>query len=165
MATKSPSLSLPLSADLSAALDDELAKVRNEVINRSSAIAHDRATLSMVPSMGQSPIGAVAISLQDVSAALDEATGRTIQVDPNFFDYFPPFTCLCFVLCLLFGCLGLYALRGQTTTGPESRLAQSASGYLDVAKIFAGAIVGSTTSTVLKAKGKRNAAKQSEQAT
>jgi hypothetical protein len=56
-----------------------------------------------------------------------------------FFELFSPFTLICFALTLAFGGLGL--------SSKDSKISSS---FLDIAKIFAGALVGSTTSNISK---------------
>jgi hypothetical protein len=104
--------------------------------------------------------------LEDMTHALAEALGQRVPIAARtrwdkFFDWFPPFTCLSFVLCIAFGTLGFLAMSGRmdssrqassSSTGTPAKDLQSlASGFLDVSKIFAGAIVGSTASVALSA--------------
>lgn len=76
------------------------------------------------------------VDLEILAKAISEASeGKAASI--SFFDLFPPFTLVCAVLCILFGSLGLF---GAASTTP---------GFLDIAKIFAGALVGSTASVAL----------------
>ena len=71
----------------------------------------------------------------------------------GFFGYVPPVACLSAILAFAFAALGLWALLGSSAV--ESALGKQSSGFLDIAKIFAGAIVGSATAAVASgARGK-----------
>lgn len=80
---------------------------------------------------------------QDIAEAFDETIGRReIPVaKTSFFDLFPPFTLLCFSLCIVFGAFGLFGGKKDTNYN---------GGFLDISKIFAGAIVGSATTSILR---------------
>jgi hypothetical protein len=140
-----------LSTSLTGSLDEQIQKLRGQIIERAYARAQSRAPMQPTAESSAETV-AIDVSLQDVSAAFDEAVGQSYpQTDAtvrtfSFFDIFSPFTCICFLLCIAFGGLGLSALK---TADPK--LATQASGFLDVAKIFAGALVGSTSSTALAA--------------
>ena len=139
-----------LSPSLAGSLEDEIQKLKRKIIDGACERAAQR---TAPPDDGQAATtGTVSggVTLQDLAAAIDEATGnRALRATPptffeSFFERFPPFACICFILCLLFGGLGLMAAGG-------GKLANSTSGFLDVAKIFAGALVGSTSTTALAA--------------
>lgn len=63
----------------------------------------------------------------------------------RFFELFPPITIVCFILTIAFGGFGIYALNNSGSG------IQNGNSFIDIAKIFAGAIVGSTTSIAVKA--------------
>jgi hypothetical protein len=148
MAPKKHSASLELSTNLAGSLDEQLKKLRDQVVERSFALAQERLPLSLSESADDTHEVPVDISLEDVSEAFKLAVGRRFISEPKttFFDLFPPFTCLCFLLCLVFGALGLFAQSHDIGSKDGTSLA---AGFLDIAKIFAGALVGSTASTVL----------------
>ncbi|HEY1767377.1 MAG TPA: hypothetical protein VGG26_06960 [Terracidiphilus sp.] len=140
---------LNLSPGLTSSLDEQIQKLRGQIVERAYARAEERdATQASAASNAASVT--IDVSLQDISAAFDEATGQSEVKERriSFFDIFTPFTCICLLLCGVFGFLGLLALRSDPKL---PGLSAQASGFLDVAKIFAGALVGSTSSTALVA--------------
>ncbi len=148
MASKS-NISVNLSASLKASLDEHLAQLREQIAGRADEIANADA--------GPGSGAPRPVDLSSLAKALDETVkGGQANVDGklHFFELFPPFTCVCAVLCLAFATLGLMPLFADPAVAAKA--AASTSGFLDIAKIFAGAIVGSTTSVVLAAsKAKR----------
>ncbi|MBX9298674.1 hypothetical protein [Chromobacterium piscinae] len=94
----------------------------------------------------------VQVDVGSLGLAVDELLqGRSVAERPGFFDLFPPFTCVCALLCLAFAGFGLlFPLFADSVAGAGKGSALVA-GFLDIAKIFAGAIVGSTSSVVLAA--------------
>jgi hypothetical protein len=78
------------------------------------------------------------------------APGNEIHIPPivekrHFFDFFPPIAVLYAILTCVFAALGLWALLGA----PEAaKTTLNNQGFLDIAKIFAGAIAGSTTTAI-----------------
>lgn len=149
MATEKRSSIEGLSAPLLSALDDHLSKVRLQIIDR----AHDLAQQAQ-NSIGSPGGGDVQATLSDLTLATDEVTrGRSVESLSRwtrFFQLFPPFTCVCTLLCIAFAGLGLWAIR-PGSGGGSGTAAKYTSGFLDIAKIFAGAIVGSTASGVVSA--------------
>ncbi len=130
-----------ISPKLEAALGDEMVRLRKRVEARARQFALERAIA--LPAE-ETPVGEKAppappVLLNDLTLALDETLGKRTVAAPktSFFDLFPPFTCLCFLLCLIFGGFGMHNAGARDT------------GFLDIAKIFAGALVGSTTSTAI----------------
>ncbi|MBT0571705.1 hypothetical protein KIK84_15370 [Curvibacter sp. CHRR-16] len=118
---------------LSTCLDDELNALRDQITARAAELA------STTP-----------VTLQNLNQAMDEVVrgaAGSATLKRSFLDYFPPFTLVCALLCLAFAVLGLVALH-EDPSG-TSKLAAASGGFLDIAKIFAGAIVGSTTSLAL----------------
>ena len=73
----------------------------------------------------------------------DEIYSSFAAAKKTFLDYIPPVTILSAILTFSFAALGLWAILGGS---PETQKALSGQGFLDIAKIFAGAIVGSATS-------------------
>lgn len=135
-----------LSKNLNASLDDHLAKLKEQIADRAYALA-SASTDSPVTSEGEG----VHVDLSILAKAIDEVTkGRFTPLEhrTRFFDLFPPFTCVCALLCLAFATLGLLPLVA-TDSNVAAKVGGQASGFLDIAKIFAGAIVGSTTSIAL----------------
>jgi len=152
MATK-PSTPVILSPSLAASLDERLLQLKDQIAERAGEIAN--------ATVGPNATPLNPVDLSSLSMALDEATkGRqnlSEEGKPRFFELFPPFTCVCAVLCLAFATLGLLPLIAADPA-VAAKATASASGFLDIAKIFAGAIVGSTTSIALaSSKAKRGA--------
>jgi hypothetical protein len=151
MPTQKPSSIEGLSPVLVSALDEYLLRVRVQIAD--DAYAYSLARQSQAPE-GEASEGHVQASLKDLSRAMDHFTGsdqpplRASKVD-RFFEFFPPFTCICALLSLAFAVLGLWALRGGDAK------AAIAAGFLDIAKIFAGAIVGSSASKLISASKNR----------
>lgn len=136
-----------ISANLNEVLEEELARIRATVETKARVLSLARADFDRADDDlddESSPVPAV--QMEDLSRALQETLGKAGTVPPKaaFFDLFPPFSCLCFLMCLIFGGFGLFR------TGDKG-------GFLDIAKIFAGALVGSTTSTVIGAARSRRA--------
>lgn len=142
MPTKGSATALGFSAHLNGSLDEQLTKLRIHIVDRSLALAQQRILSNSAAEAVEVENAPMEVSLEDVAEAFKEAIGRRSTPEPNssFFDLFPPFTCLSFLLCLVFGALGL-----------ASKTKELAPGFLDVAKIFAGALVGSTASNIITA--------------
>jgi len=138
-----PSGSQGLSPHLQGSLDEKIANLKDQIADRARGLALER-TKSQTGGKKQ-PDGAVDVS--DLSQAIDEALCNNALPArrTTFFDLFSPFTCLCFLLCLTFGGFGLFARSGAPGGG-----AAPTQGFLDIAKIFAGALAGSTVSAPLK---------------
>jgi hypothetical protein len=118
------------------ALEDHLAKIRKKILDRAQEIASEAKD---------------ELSVTHLAAAIGEyAPGK--QVLPTgevvakggFFDYVPPVALLSAILAFAFAALGLWAILGQ----PDVKSGLGTQGFLDIAKIFAGAIVGSATTVV-----------------
>jgi len=65
---------------------------------------------------------------------------------PWLLSVFSPPTLISMILAVVFGAFGLWAILGSQSDKI------SGEGYLDIAKIFAGAIVGASTATALRGK-------------
>ncbi|MCD4487248.1 hypothetical protein LQR31_22510 [Chromobacterium vaccinii] len=130
-------------SSLEAALDDRLAMLRRQIRERAQEISSAES--------GGDPTAA-GMDISALGQAVDELLqGRSVAERPGFFDLFPPFTCVCALLCLAFASFGLlFPLFADSVAGAGKGSALVA-GFLDIAKIFAGAIVGSTSSIVLSA--------------
>jgi hypothetical protein len=128
-----------ISKNLSDSLDERIAQIRTEILQRAQHIA---------AIAEESPSDSIPITIGSLASAIDQLVSGQAPIPerrPNFFDYFPPFTCVCAILCVIFAVLGLAPLLSTKVSG----LQNSAQGFLDLAKIFAGAIVGSTSSIAL----------------
>jgi len=127
-------------------IEEQLATARAEIIWRLA----ERAALDAEAAQPPTPTNETGLSFgaDELTEVLKEIELGGPKDKPTraatFFSWFPPFTCVCAVLCLVFAILGL--LGGSNRAGVT---ANQASGFLDVAKIFAGAIVGSTTTTAV----------------
>jgi hypothetical protein len=124
---------------LNRALDDHMQVVRRMIWDRAEEIAaRDGATGG--------------VRLHHLTGAVEEyAPGRpglfAAEVDPHkrsvwgrLVESIAPITLISALLTILFGAFGLYVVRNPNQTGLANANGQS---YLDIAKIFAGAIVGS----------------------
>ena len=121
---------------LDKALEEHMAKVKKKILARANEIA--------------SQDGEKDISVTHLATAINEyAPGspglftEKTNCKRTFFDYFPPVAILSAVLAFSFAGLGLWALLGQSNIKELG-----SQGFLDIAKIFAGAIVGSATAAV-----------------
>jgi len=126
----------PLGQNLAQSLDDHLQRVRGKIVQRSSELA----------SADKEPIG-----LSHLARALEQfAPGREIptvaasEPPTGLIARFPPLAILSSILAVAFAALGLWATLGSA----EVKANLGGQGFLDIAKIFAGAIVGSATATV-----------------
>lgn len=81
------------------------------------------------------------VTIADLNRALEELKLPAPPTAPSrlekWFRYFSPFTCVCAILCIVVALIGWRAGSGNNA------------GFLDIAKIFAGAIVGATTNTAI----------------
>jgi hypothetical protein len=136
---------------LKTSLEEMLSDFRRRISERACEIADQHSVSAAPTAAGGAEVESVRVSLRDLSQAVDELVqGQLLGPGllARFFDLFPPFTCICTVLCIAFAALGLIAMINGTAgkIGPST-----ASGFLDIAKIFAGAIVGSTASIAIGA--------------
>ncbi|AXE33824.1 hypothetical protein [Chromobacterium phragmitis] len=123
------------SVSLEKALDERMEALRRQVERRAEEIAGE----------GGGPVDVASLGL-----ALDEALNGRQRWRAGFFELFPPFTCVCAALCLAFAAFGLLFPLLDPIPG-EGKSSALVAGFLDIAKIFAGAIVGSTSSVVISA--------------
>ena len=117
-------------------LDEHMAKIKKKILYRAQEIASDAED---------------ELSVTHLAAAIDEYAPGThvfshgeVTVKRGFFDYVPPVALLSAILAFAFAALGLWPILGQQSV-KESLGSQ---GFLDIAKIFAGAVVGSATAVV-----------------
>ena len=111
---------------LNKCLNEHLDKLKTEIKSRSDEIAKEENN---------------EMNIHHLTDAINEfAPGNQIN-DFNerqgFFANLSPFTLISSILAVTFAILGLWASNGQNGLGAQ--------GFLDIAKIFAGAIVGSAT--------------------
>ena len=135
-----------LSANLGAVLDEHLEDMKSRIAERALEIANGRGN--------QVDEEISPADLSSLNQAIEElVNGRfspnAIEQKFRLFDWFPPFTIVCAILCLSFATLGLFPLL--TSSENVAKMGSVTSSFLDIAKIFAGAIVGSTSSVALKA--------------
>src|SRR5262245_39323842 len=121
---------------LEQALSDHMLKIRKKILSRAQQIASDTKDELSVTHLAAA-IGEYAPGMQLVASG-DGATRKW------FIDYVPPVAFLSAVLAVAFAALGLWAIIGQ----PDVKTGLGGQGFLDIAKIFAGAIVGSATAVV-----------------
>jgi len=130
------------------ASQDNLEACLDEYLNRIKECIRQRATELTEPSFPGNAQSHSSFGLQELTQAIDEfAPGVPVQIGREkwhnvLFQYFPPFTILCFLLAIIFGYLGFSAWSKDPNHSVGS-------GFLDIAKIFAGAIVGSTSATAI----------------
>ena len=131
-----------IASNLKGSLDDHLSALREQITARAEEIANAGPPS---PDGMKNPVDLPSLN----QAILEIIKGHvpSAQVGLRFFDLFPPFTCVCAVLCLAFAALGLMPLYADSQV--VTKAGSSITGFLDIAKIFAGAIVGSTTSVAL----------------
>ena len=116
-------------------LDEHLVKVKEKILNKAKEIAsQDQEDLSVTH---------LATAINEYAPGNPSIAANVIKDRRRFFDYVPPVTVLSAILAFAFAGLGLWALLGK----PEVRELGS-QGFLDIAKIFAGAIVGSASAVV-----------------
>lgn len=113
------------------ALDRHLAEVKEKISAEAQVLAE-----------GQEPTLLHLARAVERFAPGDEIYSSVASAKRTFLDYFPPVAILSAMLTMLFAILGLWAILGA----PAVKDALSGQGFLDIAKIFAGAIVGSATS-------------------
>ncbi len=121
---------------LDQALEEHMEKIKKKIMNRALEIASDAQD---------------ELSVTHLAAAIDEFAPGThvfshgeVTVKRDFFDYVPPVALLSTILAFAFAALGLWAIQGQQNI----KEGLGGQGFLDIAKIFAGAIVGSATAVV-----------------
>lgn len=146
--TTSQNTNMGLSCNLKETLEEHLESIKKKIADRALDIAS-----SKTPGESAKSVEKPKVSISDLAQAIDEMThAYPVQKEQKmqFFDLFPPFTCICAILCLAFAVLGLLPLL-ITDEKLVIKATTQTSGFLDIAKIFAGAIVGSTTSIALRA--------------
>jgi hypothetical protein len=123
-----------LSDSLSSALDLHFEVLKKSIEEKVSELANDKEP-----------------NIRDLNEAVDFYTAGNPKIEEQkpskyevFFSYISPFTILCAFLAIAFALLGLVNGAGSSLKGAQP-------GFLDISKIFAGAIVGSTSATALKA--------------
>ena len=121
----------------------------DEYLNQIKELIRQRAIDLTEPPLPVGSPGSPLFGFQELSQAIDEfAPGIPVQKEKRrwyavLFEYFPPFTLLCFLLAIIFGYLG-FSAWGRATGNSVA-----AAGFLDITKIFAGAIVGSTSAVAI----------------
>ena len=117
------------------ALDEHLRVIREKITKRAESL----------PTEGE------AVDFSHVAQAIAEYApgGEIPKAEPVkglrfFLALFPPFILLSFILTVVFGVLGLWATLGSEST-KQSLIGP---GFLDIAKIFAGAMVGSASANI-----------------
>ena len=136
-----------LSEALEAALVEHLNRLRVQIVSRASDLASESSTGQ---SSGWAP-GGVPINFLHLSRAIQEvapsnsAAAKSASVASRVSDALSSFTGVAAILALLFATLGLCALLLPRAAD----LKMSSQGFLDIAKIFAGAVVGSAGATVV----------------
>jgi hypothetical protein len=77
---------------------------------------------------------------------------RRVKEDGKyFFSYVSPLTIISSLLAILFAVLGLWASGAVGDLDPDKIKLLDGKAYMDIAKIFAGAIVGSATASAASA--------------
>src|ERR1041385_834469 len=129
-------------------IDEQLANARAAIVSRLAQIAEIDTADAGAPAQlleSRAPFAFTADELAQVLREIELGGPKeSLSGVAAFFSWLPPFTWVCAILCILFGVLGLFAYSGRAATG----VASQASSVRDLAKIFAGAIVGSTSTPV-----------------
>ncbi len=122
----------PAPESLQRTLDEHLLRLRGKILQRAEGLASDEQEEPGVSHLAK--------------AIAEFAPGRagSVELRNGFFSYFSPLAVLSSMLAIAFAGLGLWATLGN----PEVKANLGGQGFLDIAKIFAGAIVGSATATV-----------------
>jgi hypothetical protein len=100
------------------------------------------------------------VGLKYMTSALNEfAPGHKVpKTQPGlierFFTIFSPLTVISTVLAIVFGVLGLWGSGAFGKINPDAAKLLEPKAYLDIAKIFAGAIVGSATASAISERKK-----------
>jgi len=136
----------------SVSISDALEKVLSEHLNKVQSAIKDRAQeFAEKERGGESGKIDATIGIDHLNRAIQEfAPGRAITpvvlkgpgVWRRLLDSVSPVTIISMVLSVVFAAFGLWAILGL---GDAEAKAISGTAYLDIAKIFAGAIVGSTS--------------------
>lgn len=119
-------------------VDEHLQEVKAKILEKArdlSRVENDTDTIS--PSQLLEAINCYA-----PGKCLDEIILVEKGFAQRFFEWFPPLTVACCFLTIFFGWFGVYALSSGTGI-------QNGNNFIDIAKIFAGAIVGSTSSVFI----------------
>lgn len=126
----------PLGASLEQSLDAHLQRVRDKIVQRSADLA----------AQAREPVGVshLARALEQFAPGREVPDGIMNEPREGPFARFPPLAILSSLLAIAFAGLGLWATLGSA----EVKQGLGGQGFLDIAKIFAGAIVGSATATV-----------------
>jgi hypothetical protein len=136
----------PVSSALTQALNDHLAVIRATILSRADELARD--------AVGEdSADPTTSIAIVHLSRAIEEyAPGRPVVplakkeegIGRRLLDGISPITVISAALTVVFAGFGLFALSSKAPTG----LGSGGNAYLDIAKIFAGAIVGSSSAAI-----------------
>ena len=121
-----------LSPGVQAFLDDHLAKIRERIIDealRQGGDSPDRTAIE--------PMVIAEATKSFAPGDLVPIGGRRVSTMQRLFEPVTGLTIVCAALAVVFGVLGLWADKAN------------AAGWLDVAKVFAGAVVGSTGAGVV----------------
>lgn len=134
-----------LSAAMRNELDLYLHSLRTAIIRRARELTDEKNRGQLSSEIG----------LRELVAAMDTMNSQPSseiekekRIWPGFFTIFSPLTIVSVFLTFVFGAFGVYAIRSNLAV-------TNADSFLDIAKIFAGAIVGSSTSNVLSVYTKR----------
>ena len=107
-------------------LDEYLSITRKELIARATEYTSEGENLDVT----------------HIARAIESHARNEFQEKRTLKDYFPPVALLSALLAFVFAALGLWAILGAEG---ENAVKLGSQGFLDIAKIFAGAIVGSAT--------------------
>lgn len=141
-----------MSEALKTVLSDHLEKLRTRILQRATEIASESRRSTSEEESAIAKSGQVEIDLPHLTKALREiepgfdpdsapqGIGRQIS------DAMRSFTAALAIMAIIFAVLGLFAL--QSNSPAAKGLKNQSDAFLDVAKIFAGAIVGSTGAAV-----------------
>ena len=139
----SPENTMP--EELENSLEQHMALMKQKVRERAHGLAAADA--------GQE--GRPEVDLLHLSEAIKavSATQQTENASPGFLSLVPPVTWVTAILAIVFGIFGIWAMATAPVGADDSKgFLDLGKGLIEIAKIFAGAIVGSATAAVTMGK-------------
>lgn len=128
---------MPEESPLQKSLDDHLRRVREKIVQKAEDLASD-------DEQEEVGISHLAKAIEQYAPSHEIPRSELVEARDGFLAHFPPLAVLSSMLAIAFAALGLWATLGSA----EVKANLGGQGFLDIAKIFAGAIVGSATATI-----------------
>lgn len=128
-----------LSNTLEAVLNEHLQNVKNLIVTRAAELTQEGMQNLEIKNAN------LPITVKHLNRAIEEyAPGEIIEIAPKsfwsrFWEAITPFTLVCLIMTIVFAAFG--AIYGESKEGAKS--------FIDIAKIFAGVIVGSTSAAFI----------------